>query len=387
MIPYGKQSISSKDIDAVVSVLKSDWLTQGSVVPEFEQAVAHYCAADYAYAVSHGSAALHLACRALSIGAGDWVWTSPNSFVASANCVLYCGAKIDFVDIDPYTYNLSVKELQKKLLTAEREGKLPKALIAVHFAGQSCDMQAIRSLSEQYGFYIIEDAAHAVGGSYLDSKVGSCAYADIAIFSFHPVKIITTGEGGMLLTNNKKWADKIELLRSHGITRDSSLMLEQTPGDWYYEQIELGYNYRMTDFQAALGLSQLQELDRFIRRRTEIASFYQQHLADLPLSLPLLENFACSSWHLYVIRLNLKEIKVTRKQVFEQLRESGIGVHVHYIPVHTQPYYCRLGFNRGDFPEAELYYREVISLPVFYTLSNEDLIYIVKQLRALLLSD
>ncbi len=381
MIPYGKQLISNEDIDAVVNVLKSELITQGPVVPQFEQAVAQYCDAKFSFAVTNATSALHLACRALSIGSGDWVWTSPNTFVASANCVLYCGAKIDFIDIDPHTYNLSIEKLQEKLVIADKEGRLPKAVIAVHFAGQSCEMAIIRRLSEQYGFYIIEDAAHAIGAGYLDTKVGSCTYSDMTIFSFHPVKIITTGEGGMLLTNNKEWADKIELLRNHGITRDSNKMIEQTHGDWYYQQIELGYNYRMTDIQAALGLSQLERIDILIKKREEAAQFYNSHLNDLPVILPRQNDSCCSCWHLYVIRLKLDEIRLSRKQVFDALRQSGIGVQIHYIPVHTQPYYKRLGFNAGDFPESEQYYQEVITLPLFFGITNEELDYVIQKLK------
>lgn len=373
IIPYGKQSISEDDIEAVVNVLKSDFITQGPVVPEFEQAVTAYCGANFAIAVCNATAALHLACRALDIGPGDRVWTSPNTFVASANCVLFCGAAIDFVDIDTRTYNLGIEKLQEKLEIADKENKLPKAVIAVHFAGQSCEMAALRDLSRQYGFFIIEDAAHAIGASYLDSRVGSCVYSDISIFSFHPVKIITTGEGGMLLTNNKELSERIKLLRSHGITRDSNNMTEKSHGDWYYQQIDLGYNYRMTELQAALGLSQLKRLDAIVKKRRAVAEFYNTHLNDLPLTIPWQSESCCSSWHLYVITLDLSLINKSKKELFRSLRQQGIGVNLHYIPVHTQPYYQNLGFSWGDFPESENYYRKALTIPLFPELEEDDL--------------
>ena len=369
------------DIEAVVDVLKSDFITQGPTVPKFEHAVASYCGAEYAIAVCNATSALHLACRAFEIGPGDIVWTSPNTFVASANCVLYCGASIDFVDIDARTYNLSVEKLQEKLELAKKNNTLPKAVIVVHFAGQPCDMNSIRDLSRQYGFFIIEDAAHAIGASYSGSKVGSCCYSDISIFSFHPVKIITTGEGGMLLTNNKSLSDKIKLLRNHGITRDSNYMTEKSHGDWYYQQIELGYNYRMTDIQAALGLSQLETLDNNIRKRREIAKFYNVHLEDLPLTQPRQSKTCNSSWHLYVITLELSLIKKNKQEIFKSLIQQGVGVNLHYIPVHTQPFYQKLGFSWGDFPESESYYRKALTIPLFPELEKDDLYKVVSALK------
>jgi UDP-4-amino-4,6-dideoxy-N-acetyl-beta-L-altrosamine transaminase len=364
MIPYGRQDISQTDIDAVVDVLRSDWITQGPKIHSFEQVVADYCGSQYAVAVCNATAALHLACMAVGLGTGDRLWTSPNTFVASANCGLYCGAKVDFVDIDPKTYNISIDALRTKLELAEKNGNLPKVLIPVHFAGQSCEMAAIADLAKQYGFYVIEDAAHALGGEYKGQKIGSCSYSDITVFSFHPVKIITTGEGGMVLTNNQALFEKVSLLRTHGITREPDKMYEPSQGAWYYQQITLGYNYRMTDIQAALGLSQMQRLDSFISQRHELAKAYNENLRNLPLQLPWQHPDSYSAWHLYVIRLN------KRRQVFESLREAGIGVNVHYIPVHTQPYYQHKGFKLGDFPEAEKYYDEAISLPIYPLLTK-----------------
>ncbi|WP_069473698.1 UDP-4-amino-4,6-dideoxy-N-acetyl-beta-L-altrosamine transaminase [Candidatus Marithrix sp. Canyon 246] len=360
MIPYGRQDISQTDIDAVVEVLRSDWITQGPTIARFEQAVANYCGSQYAVAVCNATAALHLACRAIGLGVGDRLWTSPNTFVASANCGLYCGAEVDFVDIDPQTYNISIDALRAKLEQAEKVGKLPKVLIPVHFAGQSCEMATIAELAKQYGFYVIEDASHAIGGEYKGKKIGNCSYSDMTVFSFHPVKIITTGEGGMVVTNNPELFEKVSLLRTHGITRTPS------QGAWYYQQVELGYNYRITDIQAALGLSQMQRLDSFINQRHELVQTYNDSLKDLPLQLPWQHPDSYSAWHLYVIRLN------KRSQVFDSLREAGIGVNVHYIPVHTQPYYQEMGFKIGDFPEAEKYYDQVISLPIYPLLTETE---------------
>jgi UDP-4-amino-4,6-dideoxy-N-acetyl-beta-L-altrosamine transaminase len=385
MIPYGKQTISDEDIAAVVKVLKSDFITQGPVVPEFEQAVADYCQAKYAYAVTNATSALHLACRALNIGPGDQVWTSPNTFVASANCILYCGAEVDFVDIDAKTWNLSIPKLQEKLALAEHQNCLPRAVIAVHFAGQSCDMAAIHSLSRQYGFAIIEDASHAIGGSYQGNKIGCGDYSDITVFSFHPVKIITTGEGGMLLTNNSELAEKISLLRNHGITRDTELMTEASHGGWYYQQLALGYNYRMTDIQAALGLSQLKRLDNQIEKRHQIAEYYHQHLTSLPVTMPWVSADCQSAWHLYVILLDLYAIKKPKKQIFAELRAQGIGVNLHYIPVHTQPYYQQLGFSNGDFPASEAYYQKALTIPMYPELQEQQLVKIRKALHKTLL--
>lgn len=372
MIPYGRQSIDQSDIDAVVGVLRSEHLTQGPAVPAFEDAVAGMCGAAHAVAVNSATSALHLACRALGVGAGDYVWTSPITFVATANCALYCGASVDFVDIDPSTYNMSATELARKLEEAERANRLPKVVIPVHMCGQSCDMAAIHALGRRYGFRIIEDASHAIGGKYRGEPVGGCRFSDITVFSFHPVKIITTGEGGMALTNDKGLAGTMRRLRSHGITREAEEMTHPPDGAWYYQQLDLGFNYRMTDIQAALGTSQLQRLEDFVASRTTIAQRYDTLLTGLPLSVPCQHPEALSSWHLYVIRLRLADCRDTHSAIFNNLRESGIGVNLHYIPVHLQPYYRSLGFGEGHCPEAESYYREAISLPVFPGLTAAD---------------
>jgi len=371
-IPYGRQDISQADIDAVVEVLRSDWITQGPAIERFEKLVADYCGAKYAVAVSSATAALHIACLAAGLGIGDILWTSPNTFVASANCGLYCGADVDFVDIDPHTYNLSVEVLEQKLARAELEGKLPKVVVPVHFAGQSCEIERILALSRKYGFTILEDASHAIGARYQDNPVGSCLFSDMAVFSFHPVKIITTGEGGIVVTNREDLYEKLIRLRTHGITRNPELMQGESHGLWYYQQLELGFNYRITDIQAALGASQMQRLDEFVSRRRHLAARYNQLLSDFPLVLPWQHPDTESSWHLYVIRLKLDEIGKTHRQVFEELRAAKIGVNLHYIPVHTQPYYQNLGFKWGDFPQAEQYYQEAISLPIYYGLSDEN---------------
>jgi UDP-4-amino-4,6-dideoxy-N-acetyl-beta-L-altrosamine transaminase len=370
MIPYGRQDISDADIQAVVDVLRSDFLTQGPAVPAFEKSVADYCGTQHAIASNSATSALHIACLALGVGPNDVVWTSPITFVASANCALYCGAKIDFVDIDPRTYNMSVERLAEKLAQAEKSGKLPKAVIPVHLCGQPCDMAGIRALSRQYGFKIIEDASHAIGGRYKGEPIGNCRYSDITVFSFHPVKIITTAEGGMAMTNDAQLAKRMQLLRSHGITRDVSEMTHVPDGPWYYQQIDLGYNYRMTDLQAALGLSQMQRLDVFVAKRHAIANRYDQLLAGLPVTVPWQHPDGYSGLHLYVIRLKLAAIGQTHRQVFESLRASGIGVNLHYIPVHLQPYYEGLGFKAGYCPEAEQYYAEAISLPMYPNLTE-----------------
>lgn len=372
MIPYGKQSISQQDIDAVVEVLQSDFLTQGPKVPLFEKTVAEHVGATHALAVNSATSALHIACLALGLGEGDWLWTTPITFVASANCGLYCGAQVDFVDIDPVTYNLCPKALEKKLIAAEKTGRLPKVIVPVHFSGQPCDMQAIHALAQKYGFKVIEDASHAIGGKYQDEFIGNCRYSDITVFSFHPVKIITTAEGGLALTNDDALAEKMNLYRSHGVTRDTSLMTHEPDGPWYYQQVALGFNYRMTELQAALGISQMQRLDEFVAQRHRLAERYNQLLADLPLTLPWQHPDSYSGLHLYVIRLQLDKINKTHLQVFEQLREAGIGVNLHYIPVHMQPYYQDIGFKAGDFPEAERYYEEAISLPMFSTMTEQQ---------------
>lgn len=369
MIPYGRQDVAHADIDAVVDVLRSDFLTQGPVVPRFEQAVANYCGTSYAVAVNSATSALHIACLALGLGPGDWMWTTPITFVASANCGLYCGANVDFVDIDPETLNLCPLALERKLLEAEQSGRLPKVVIPVHLCGQPCNMQAIHVLAQRFGFKVIEDASHAIGGRYLDEPVGTCRYSDVTVFSFHPVKIITTAEGGMALTNDQGVALRMELLRSHGITREPTQMTRAADGPWYYEQIELGFNYRMTELQAALGLSQMTRLDDYVERRHELARSYEGLLDGLPIKLPAQKADGHSAFHLYVIRLQLDKITCTHREVFERMRHSGIGVNVHYIPVHTQPWYARMGFRPSDFPQAMSYYQEAITLPLFPTLS------------------
>lgn len=371
-IPYGRQNISADDIEAVVRVLQSDFLTQGNKVPEFEQVLAHYCQTQYAVAVNSATSALHIACLALGLGRGDTVWTSPITFVASANCALYCGAKIDFVDIDPLTLNMSVSHLKQKLEIAKRENCLPKIVIPVHFSGEPCDMKKIHELSQEYGFKIIEDASHAIGARYQEGRVGSGQYSDITVLSFHPVKIITTAEGGACLTQNHDLYEKMILLRSHGITRNPQQMQSENEGAWYYQQIDLGFNYRMTELQAALGISQMVRLDEFIAKRHEIAARYDKLLCDLPIILPYRNPENQSALHLYPIQI-LPESGKTRKQVFDYLREKEIYVNVHYIPVHTQPYYREhFGFQIGAFQHAEHYYQHAISLPLYFDL-NEDL--------------
>jgi len=369
LIPYGRQDITESDIAQVIEVLKSDFLTQGPAVPKFEDAVAKYCDAKFAVAVNSATSALHIACLALGLGPNDFLWTSPISFVASANCGLYCGARIDFVDIDPQTYNMSTDKLEQKLIKAKAEGCLPKIVVPVHLCGQACDMRRIHELSQQFGFRIIEDASHAIGGRYLDQPVGSCKFSDITVFSFHPVKIITTGEGGMSLTNNEELANKMRLLRSHGITRDPAKMTEASHGSWYYQQIELGFNYRMTDIQAALGLSQLGRIDQYVSVRNDLARRYDLLLEDMPVITPHQPSFSYSAFHLYPIRLNFDLIKNTHVEVFETLRSQGVGVNLHYIPIHTQPYYQGLGFAKEDYPEANNYYSSAISLPLYPGLS------------------
>lgn len=370
MIPYGRQDISKADIQAVIDVLRSDFLTQGPAIPAFETAVATYCGAEHAIAVNSATSALHIACLALDVGQGDRVWTSPITFVASANCALYCGAEVDFVDIDPRTYNLSVERLAAKLEQAEKAGTLPKVVIPVHLCGQPCDMAGIYALGQRYGFKIIEDASHAIGGKYRSEPIGNCRYSDISVFSFHPVKIITTGEGGMALTNDRHYAERMQLLRSHGITRDEACMTHAADGPWYYQQIALGFNYRMTDLQAALGLSQMQRLDEFVAKRHALAKRYDRLLTDLAVVIPWQHTDSYTGLHLYVIRLQLGEIAKTHLEVFEALRAAGIGVNLHYIPVYLQPYYTSLGFKSGLCPEAERYYAEAISLPMYTGLTE-----------------
>ena len=384
MIPYGRQDIVNEDIDAVIEVLRSDFLTQGPKVPAFERAIADKVGAKHGIAVNSATSALHIACLALGLGEGDVLWTTPITFVASANCGLYCGAQIDFVDIDPDTYTLCPKALEDKLIVAEREGLLPKVLVPVHLCGQSCDMRAIYELSKRFGFRIIEDASHAIGGCYEGNYIGNCRYSDITVFSFHPVKIVTTAEGGMAVTNNDELSDKMNLLRSHGITRDENLMTKVSDGPWYYQQVELGLNYRMTDLQAALGLSQSRRLDDFVSKRHTIAQMYDEAFDVLPLKVPFQHKETYSAFHLYVVRLRLEEIDRGHKEVFEALRARNIGVNLHYIPVHLQPYYKKMGFEIGQFPNAEQYYKEAISMPMFPKLTNSQQLEVIKAMRDIL---
>lgn len=380
-IPYATQDIDKNDIQSVIETLKSDWLTQGPAIDRFEKAVAEYCGARYAVAVTNATAALHIACLSLELNDNDLLWTTPNSFVASANCGRYCGADVDFVDIDRRTYNMSVEALEKKLIEAKKIGRLPKVVIPVHFSGQSCEMKGIKQLAHTYGFSIIEDASHAIGGSYLGYKVGSCQFSDATVFSFHPVKIITTGEGGMVVTNRQDLYERLVLLRSHGITRNPELMVGDSHGPWYYQQVDLGFNYRMTDVQAALGFSQLKRINEFIERRHALVNKYNEAFQAMPLTVPWQHLDSYSAFHLYVIRVHLEKISRSKREIFEELRSKGIGVNLHYIPIHTQPYYEKLGFKMGDFPEAEKYYAEAISLPMYFGLSYEQQDYVIETVK------
>lgn len=407
MIPYGRQDISESDIDAVVEVLRSDFITQGSVIPRFEQSIANYCGAHHAVAVNSATSALHIACMALDVRPGDSVWTSPNTFVASANCALYCGAKVDFVDIDSRSYNMSVEKLEEKLWSSERLGLLPKVVIPVHFAGQPCDMPAIFDLSRKYGFKVIEDASHAIGASYATItreespivvgktyrfneaheviRVGSCQHSDITVFSFHPVKIITTGEGGAALTNSEILAQRMRRLRTHGITNDRALMQDRPAVEiWNYQQIELGFNYRMTDIQASLGLSQLKRLDEFVRRRHEISEFYNEQLKELPLTTPWQAPGTYSSFHLYPIRIRENKYEKKQRNVYEELWDNDVAANVHYIPVHLHPVYQKLGFKIGDFPEAEKLFKDVISIPIYAALERVQQAEVIRILKKIL---
>ena len=381
MIYYGHQHITNEDIEAVREVLTSEFLTQGPAVERFEQSVSGYCGAAYAVAVTNATAALHIACQAAGLGKGDVLWTSPVTFVASANCARYCGADVDFVDIDDKTYNMSAAALEKKLKTAK---KLPKVVVPVHLAGQSCAMQRIWELSREYGFTVIEDASHAIGGSYQNDQVGSCTYSDMTVFSFHPVKIITTGEGGMVLTNRQELCDALQLYRSHGITRDPSRMTCGKDEPWYYEQIALGCNYRMTDLQAALGASQMTKLDAFVARRRQLVQRYHEKLNGLPIRTPYCLPEANPSWHLYIVRLDLDRVKKSKQEIFAGMKEHGVMLNLHYIPVHLQPYYRELGFGDGDFPVSEQYYREALTLPLYYDLTDAQQDEIIAALRDVL---
>ncbi len=380
MIYYGKQSVNESDIEAVISVLRSDFLTQGPKIEQFEQRVAEYCGAKYAVAVTNATSALHIACKAANLSHGDTLWTSPITFVASANCGRYCGAKVDFVDIDDNTYDMSADELEKKLAA----GSSPKIVVPVHLCGQSCDMEKINALAKKYGFAVIEDASHALGATYKDTRIGSCTFSDMTVFSFHPVKIITTGEGGMVLTNNKALYEKLTLYRSHGITRNPEKMTKPSDGPWYYQQIELGYNYRMTDIQAALGWSQMDRLDTFVARRHQLAQRYDELLAALPLRTPKQNPDTNSSWHIYVVRMDKNHTKKSKQQIFEEMKARGVQLNLHYIPVHLQPYYQALGFKAGDFPVSERYYEEAFTLPLYYNLTDAQQDEIVGALKEVL---
>lgn len=379
-IPYGRQEITAADIKAVVEVLQSDYLTQGPMVPLFEQIIKDYCGVKSATAVNSATSALHLACIALGVSPGDVVWTSPITFVASANCARYCGADVDFVDIDPKTYNMSAERLAEKLKQSEKTGRLPKVVIPVHLAGQSCNMKAIKMLSQKYGFSIIEDASHAIGAKYLGEPVGLCRYSDIAVFSFHPVKIVTTGEGGVAVTNNMELGALMARLRSHGITRDAAQMTKPSEGLWYYEQLELGFNYRMTDIYAALGSSQMDRVDDYVTRRQQLAHQYDLLFANKPIKTPWQHPDTYSSFHLYIVRPDYAAMNTTQREVFERLRANGVLANLHYIPVYRQPYYAKMGFNPQDFPEAEHYYAEAISLPIFPLLTDDQQIEVVQKM-------
>ena len=385
MIYYGKQDINEADIQAVEAVLRSDFLTQGPAIERFEQRVAQYCGVKYAVAVCNATSALHIACLAAGLGKGDLLWTSPITFVASANCARYCGADVDFVDIDENTYNMSVPALERKLQEAKRQGRLPKIVVPVHMAGQSCDMRAIKKLSEEYGFTLLEDASHCIGADYADTRVGSCAHSDMAVLSFHPVKIITTGEGGMVLTNDAALYEQLCLYRSHGITRDPKHMTKESDGDWYYQQVALGFNYRMTDIQAALGASQMDRLDAFVARRRFLAARYDALLRDLPLRTPFVLDGAQPSWHLYIVRIDFDRVHKTKQQIFADMREKGIALNLHYIPVHTQPYYEALGFHAEDCPAAVEYYREALTLPLYPSMTDAEQEMAARALREVLI--
>jgi UDP-4-amino-4,6-dideoxy-N-acetyl-beta-L-altrosamine transaminase len=381
MIPYAKQDISDGDIDSVIEVLKSDFLTQGNKVPLFEDIISERVGAKYALAANSATSCLYLSCLSLGLSKEDILWTSPITYVASANCALYCGAEVDFVDIDPLTWNISVEILEEKLKTARKIKKVPKILVLVHLAGNPCDLQKVFDLSKEYGFSIIEDASHALGSKYSGEHIGSSAYSDISVFSFHPVKNITTGEGGMILTNNQKLSEKIHLYRSHGITRDTKKMINKEEGLWYYEQLLLGFNFRMSDIHAALGISQMNSLDKFISKRNELSQIYTEELKGLPLTIQRVRKEDLSAWHIFVIRLKLSELKLSRLEIYNSLRNKGIGVNVHYIPVHLHPFYKNLGFNKGDFPNSENYYDGAITIPMFTKLKKKEIKYVIQALK------
>lgn len=384
MIYYGRQDIDETDVQAVEEVLRSDFLTQGPAIERFERKVAEYCGARYAVAVTNATSALHIACLAVGIGKGDLVWTTPITFTASANCARYCGADVDFVDIDANTYNMSVDVLEEKLQTAKKHGRLPNLVIPVHLAGQSCDMKRMKALSEAYGFRLLEDASHAIGADYADGKVGKCAFSDMVVFSFHPVKIITTGEGGMVLTNDKMLYEKLNLYRSHGITRDAAKMSHESDGPWYYQQITLGYNYRMTDIQAALGASQMERIDVFVARRRSLVARYNTALQDFPVKTPYVMEGADPSWHLYIVRINFANVTKTKQEIFAEMAQKGVALNLHYIPVHTQPYYEALGHRPEECPNAMDYYREALTLPLYPGLTDDEQDQVIEALREVL---
>lgn len=384
MIPYGKQNINNDDINEVIKVLKSDFITQGPVTPNFEEEISNFTGSKYSVALNSATSALHLSCLALGLTNNDYLWTSPISFVASANCGLYCGAQVDFVDIDSHNFNIDVNLLEEKLIEAKKKNKLPKIVIPVHMCGQSADMELIFNLSKKYGFKIIEDASHAFGGKYKNEFIGNCSFSDITVFSFHPVKIITTGEGGAITTNNEEISNKVKLLRSHGITKDNKLFFNKKEGEWYYEQQYLGFNYRLTDLQAALGLSQIKRTLDFVSKRREIADRYDNLLTNLPIVTPKQEKYSLSSRHLYVIRIKNDKSKLSHYETFKLLREKNILVNLHYIPIHLQPFYKKLGFKKGDYPSAESYYKEAISLPIYFSFSNKDQDYVIATLNKIL---
>ena len=381
MIPYAKQDISDEDIDSVIEVLKSDFLTQGNQGPLFEDIISKRVGAKYALAANSATSCLHLSCLSLGLSKGDILWTSPITYVASANCALFCGADVDFVDIDPLTWNISVEILEEKLKTARKRKKIPKILVLVHLAGNPCDLKKIFDLSKEYGFSIIEDASHALGSKYSEEQIGSSTYSDISVFSFHPVKNITTGEGGMILTNNKEIAEKVNLYRSHGVTRDTNKMFNKNEGLWYYEQLLLGFNFRMNEIQASLGISQMNSLDKFISKRNEVSQMYMKNLKNLPLTFQKVRNEDLSAWHLFIIHLKLDQLELTRLEIYNSLREKGIGVNVHYIPVHLQPFYRNLGFKQGDYPNSESYYDGALTIPMYTKLKKKDIEFVIQALQ------
>lgn len=384
-IPYSKQDISDADIDAVVDVLRSDFITQGPLVPKFEKSLSRYTFSNFSTVVNSATSALHISCKALDVQKGDLVWTSPNTFVASANCAKLCGAEVDFVDIDEMTFNMSTKILEDKLVKAKKNNRLPKVVIPVHMAGQSCDMKKIFDLSKEYNFKIIEDASHALGASYYKKKVGNCEYSDIVVFSFHPVKIITSGEGGAALTNNPELDRKLKLYRSHGITSNKKLF-NQIPDNelWNYQQLQIGLNYRMTDIHAALGLSQLDRVDEFVKKRQSIAKYYDSSFNNKEIKTPYVPEYTDPSFHLYIIQWDQHKVSKTNKYFFLELRKKGIMVNFHYIPVYLQPYYLQQGFKRSYCPVAEEYFHKSLSIPIYTSITDEELEQVTSEIKSLI---